>query len=80
MIYNNFFENHPWVWIFIILICAALIGAIAFLIHKILLRNSKEEKPSDEEIAEENLNSLLEPVEDEETKKEFEKFNNEENK
>ncbi len=80
MIYSNFFENHPWVWIFIILICAALIGTIAFLIHKILLRNSKEEKPSDEEIAEENLNSLLEPVEDEETKKEFEKFNNEENK
>ncbi len=80
MIFSNFFENNPWIWIFIILVGAALIGVIAFLIHKILLKNSKEEKPTEEQIAEENLNSILEPVEDEETKKEFEKFKDEEDK
>ncbi len=74
-IYANFLSNNPWLWILIILICAALIGCIAFVIHKVLVKNNKEEKPTEEEIAQQNLDSILEPVEDEETQKEFEKFN-----
>ncbi len=74
-IYANFLSNNPWLWILIILICAALIGCIAFVIHKVLVKNNKEEKPTEEEIAQQNLDSILEPVEDEETQKEFEKYN-----
>lgn len=79
-IYANFLSNNPWLWILIILICAALIGCIAFVIHKALARNNKEEKPTEEEIAQQNLDSILEPVEDEDTQKEFEKFNKENEK
>ncbi len=79
-IYANFLSNNPWLWILIILICAALIGCIAFVIHKALLKNNKEEKPTEEEIAQQNLDSILEPVEDEETQKEFEKFSSQNEK
>ncbi len=80
MIYADFISNNPWLWILIILVCAALIGCVAFLIHKVLAKNTKDEKPTEEEIAQQNLDAILEPVEDEETKKEFEKFTNENEK
>lgn len=77
-ILSNFLENNSWIWIIIILIVFALIGLIAFIIHKILTKNSKDEKPTEEQIAEENLNSILESVDDEDIKKQFDNFNEEE--
>ena len=78
--YSNFISDNPWIWILIIIIGFGLIACIAFLIHKVLVKNNKDEKPTEEEIAQQNLDAILEPVEDEETKKEFEKFSNENEK
>lgn len=78
--YSNFISDNPWIWILIIIIGFGLIACIAFLIHKVLVKNNKDEKPTEEEIAQQNLDAILEPIEDEETKKEFEKFNNENEK
>lgn len=70
--------NEPW---FILTILLIIFGAIAlgvFLLRKFVLnRNKEEEKPNEKEIMEEELSNILVDIDenDEDTKKEFEKFN-----
>lgn len=70
--------NEPW---FILIILLIIFGAIAlgvFLLRKFVLnRNKEEEKPNEKEIMEEELSNILVDIDenDEDTKKEFEKFN-----
>lgn len=51
-----------------IIVSAAIIGIVAFVLHRFLHpKLIEDDKPSDEEIVEEELNRVLQPVEDEET-------------
>lgn len=75
MIYDDLMSNPVFI-ILIILVVAAIIGGLSFLLYKMLNKNKKEEKPSEDEIAEETMNRFLEDVEDPTTLKEFEKYSN----
>ena len=76
--------NEPWFILIAIIVLFALIGGISFLIYKLLNRNKKDEKPTEEEIAEETMSRYLEDVEDPKTEEEFKNYNegekNKENK
>ncbi|NLZ15394.1 MAG: hypothetical protein GXY27_01745 [Erysipelotrichaceae bacterium] len=55
----------------VILAVAAIIALAAFVIYRILRPRLKEEKPSEEQIVQEEINRVLQDIEDEETKKEI---------
>jgi len=57
--------------LFVIVGVAALIGAVAFGIYKILNPKLKVPEKSEEERVAEHLKSILEPVEDEEAAKQI---------
>lgn len=67
--------NQPWFILILIIIIFGLIAAGVFLFRKYFLHKGKEEKPSDEEIAEEELNRYLVDVDDENQQKEFDNIN-----
>ncbi|MCD8204767.1 MAG: hypothetical protein LUC16_02965 [Coprobacillus sp.] len=51
-----------------VIVAAAVIAVVAYIIYRAVNPRLKDDgKPSDEEIAEEELNRVLSPVEDEET-------------
>ena len=62
----------------IVIIVAAVIGLVAFIIYSFLRPKLKEEKPSDEEILEDEMNRVLEDVEDEETAKQISSYKEDE--
>ncbi len=62
-----------------LLVLFAVIALIVFLLRK-FLKIGKVEKPSDEKIADENLSYYLQDVDDEETKKQFDKYASEHKK
>ena len=55
---------------------AALIAIVAFVIHRFMhpKLKSDSEKPSEEQIVEEELERVLQPVEDEQTAKEISEY------
>ncbi len=63
-----------------ILATAALIAIVAFVIHRVMhpKLKSDDEKPSEEQITQEELDRVLQPVEDEETAKEISEYKDEE--
>ena len=65
--------------IFVIVIGVALaIGLIALLIYLYMRPKLKrDDKPTEEQIAQEEMNRLLQPVEDEETAREIENYKEE---
>ncbi len=69
-------ENN-WIILVAVIAAAVVIGGLALLIHKILNKDKKDEKPTEEEIANETMERYLEDVDSEETKKQFEEFENE---
>ena len=73
MIKSMILSMTTWGMLILIILLFGVIALIAFILKK-TLKLSNEKKPSDEEIANENLNNLLEDVEDEETIKQFENF------
>ena len=50
---------------------AAIIGLIAFIIYRTLRPQLKEDKPSDEQILQDEMNRVLQDVEDEEVAKQI---------
>lgn len=66
--------------IFLIVLGAALaIALVAFLIYRFLRpKLKKDDKPSEEQIIEEEMNRYLKPIEDEETAKAVEEYKDEE--
>ena len=62
----------------IIISIAAVIAIVAFVIYRILMPKLKEDKPSDEEILNEELTRVLQPIDDPETAKEVSEYKNEE--
>ena len=75
--------SNPAMILLLLIICFAVIALVVFLIRYFLNKNNKEEKPTETQIVEEDLDRYLQPVDDEETKKafdEYEKDNKEEDK
>ena len=69
----------PVVILLIIIGAFALIAIVAYVIHRILHPRMKgeDEKPTDDQVLQENLDRVLEPVEDEETAKEIAEYKDE---
>lgn len=72
--------NNPVVIFLIVIGAAALIAVIAFTVYRLLHLNLKNgnDKPSEEEIAQEEMNRYLKPVEDEEIAKQIQEYKDEE--
>ena len=62
----------------IVLGAAALIALIAFIIYRTLRPGLKEEKPSDEEILQDEMKRVLQDVEDEEVAKQISNYKDDE--
>ena len=65
----------------VIVAVAAVIGVVAFLIHRFLhpKLKSENEKPSDEQMMQEELDRVLEPIKDEKTAEEVNNYKDDEN-
>lgn len=79
------FYNTAWFYLILIIVIFGVIAAISFLILKLTQKKDKKnEKPTDEQIAEENVNRYLEEINDEDIINEFntysEDIKDEENK
>lgn len=80
--------NDGWVILLFLIAIALVIMGGTYLLYRFLNRNNKKEKPSDEQIAEENISRFVVDVEEESTDKEekeevikeFEHVENEEGK
>lgn len=66
--------------VFILLIIIgvfALIAITAFAIHKVLsVKLKKDDKPTDEEVLQEEMNNMLEDVKDDKLSKEIQEYKN----
>ena len=62
----------------IIISIAAVIAIVAFIIYRILMPKLKEEKPSDEDILNEEMTRVLQPIDDPETAKQVSEYKSEE--
>lgn len=73
-------DNSGIITLVAILVAAALIAIVAFVIHRIMhpKLKSDNEKPSDEQITQEELDRVLQPVDDEQTAKEISEYKDEE--
>ncbi len=75
----DWLSENNWIILVAVIVLAVIIGGISLLIHKALNKDKKEEKPTEEQIAKETMDYYLEEVEDDKTKEEFQKYE-EENK
>ena len=67
------------VLILIIVICVtAIIALLAFILYRVLRPRLKEEKPSEEEILEDEMKRVLQDVEDEEVAKQISNYKDDE--
>ena len=59
---------------------AALIAIVAFVIHRVMhpKLKSDDQRPSEEQITQEELDRVLQPIEDEETAREVSEYKEEE--
>ena len=73
-------DNSGIITLVAIIVAAALIAIIAFVIHRVMhpKLKSDNEKPSDEQIMQEELDRVLQPVDDEETAREISEYKEEE--
>lgn len=70
----DWISNNNWVILLIIVVFVGLIGGISYLIYRILNKNKGNEKPTDEEIAKENIDRFLEDIEDPIQEKQFDDY------
>ena len=71
-------SNNGLIIFLIVLGVAAAIGLVAFLIYLYLKpKLKKDDKPTDEQIVQEEINRYLKPIEDEETAKAVEEYKDE---
>lgn len=70
--------NEPWVILVVIIGIAAVIGGVSFLIYKFMGKKNPSPEIDEDKIAEEELERILEPVNDEEVAKEIEKYEEDE--
>ena len=61
-----------------VIAAAGLIALVAFIIYRVLRPKLKEEKPSDEQILQDEMNRVLQDVEDPETAKQISDYKEDE--
>lgn len=73
-------DNSGIITLVAIIVAAALIAIVAFVIHCVMhpKLKSDNEKPSEEQIMQEELDRVLQPVDDEETAKEISEYKDKE--
>ncbi len=73
-------DNSGIITLIAIIVAAALIAIIAFVIHRVMhpKLKSDNDKPSEEQIRQEELDRVLQPVDDEETAREISEYKDEE--
>lgn len=65
--------------VFIVIVAAtAVVALIAFILYRILRPRLKEDKPSDEEILEDEMKRVLQDVEDEDVAKQISDYKDDE--
>ena len=64
----------PIVVFLIVLGVAAIIGIVAIIIYRLLRPRLKEEKPSEEEILQDEMKRVLQDVEDEQTAEQISQY------
>ena len=65
--------------VFIIIIAVtAIVALVAFVLYRVLRPRLKEEKPSDEEILQDEMKRVLQDVEDEEVAKQISDYKDDE--
>ena len=65
--------------VFIVIVAAtAVVALLAFILYRILRPRLKEDKPSDEEILEDEMKRVLQDVEDEEVAKQISDYKDDE--
>ena len=62
----------------IILLVAAVVALVAYILYRILRPRLKEDKPSDEEILKDEMNRVLQDVEDEDVAKQISDYKDDE--
>lgn len=73
-------DNAGIITLIAIIAAAALIAIVAFVIHRFMhpKLKSENERPSEEQITQEELDRVLQPIEDEETAREISEYKEEE--
>ncbi len=73
-------DNSGIITLVAIIVAAALIAIVAFVIHRVMhpKLKSENEKPSEEQIRQEELDRVLQPIDDEETAREISEYKEEE--
>ena len=74
------FDNSGIITLVAIIVAAALIAIVAFVLHRIMhpKLKSDNDKPTEEQITKEELDRVLQPVDDEETAREISEYKEEE--
>ena len=62
----------------VVLLVAAVVGVVAFVLYRILRPRLKEDKPTEEEILQDEMNRVLQDVEDEEVAKQISDYKDDE--
>lgn len=71
MVFSSVTSQTWFILLMVVLIAIVIMGA-CFLLYKFINRNNKVEKPSDEQIAKENVSRLVVDIEEEPVKKDEE--------
>ena len=69
---------NPVIIFVIILAVTAVVALVAFILYRILRPRLKEDKPSDEQILEDEMKRVLQDVEDEEVAKQISDYKDDE--
>lgn len=73
---SNLWSN-PGIILLLLIVCFALVALLVFLLRKLINRKDKEEKPHQEQALQEDLDRYLEPIDDEDAKKQFDEYEKE---
>ena len=71
-------DINPIIFLLIILAVAAAIALVAFIIYRVLRPRLKEEKPSDEQILQDEMNRMLQDVDDPEAARQISNYKEDE--
>ena len=63
--------DNPLIILVVILVVAAVVALVAYVLYRVLRPRLKEEKPTEEQILEDEMNRVLQDVEDEEVAKQI---------
>ena len=74
MILASSLWSNPAIILLLLLISFGAIALIVFIIRKFMNKNKVDEKPTETEVVKEDLDRYLETVEDEETQKAFDEY------